>query len=94
MRNPKMGVLRGEQRPYRGAEQILRAFRTPPGRDGHLTEAVVHDARPAGSRVIASAVPSVSARHRVAGGHLDGGTRTLPESRGQKNDEGSESFLT
>jgi hypothetical protein len=42
-------VLRGEQRPFRGAEQILRAFRTP-RRDGHLTEAVVRDARRRQSR--------------------------------------------
>jgi hypothetical protein len=40
-----MGVPGGEQRPYQGAEQTLQAFRTHALRDGHLTEAVVHDAR-------------------------------------------------
>ena len=86
----EMGVLRGEQCPYRGAEQTLQAFRTPPARRRSDGRSFVTHA--AGSRAIASAVPSVPARHRVAGGHLDGETRTLPESYGQMNEGGSESL--
>src|ERR1022692_5111735 len=54
------------------------------------TEAVVHDTRPL---AVARSPPQphrIPARHRVADRHLDGGTRTLPESHGPKNDEGSE----
>jgi hypothetical protein len=40
----EMGVLRGEQRPT-GVQSRLCRLQDIPRRDGHLTEAVVHDAR-------------------------------------------------
>ena len=46
----EMGVLRGEQRPYRRVQSRLCRPSGHSRRDGHLTEAVVHDARRRQSR--------------------------------------------
>ena len=65
-----------------------------PRRDGDLTEAVVHDARRWQSRDRLRGPIGSPPGIAWPAGIFDGETRTLPESPGQKNDEGSESFLT